>query len=102
MRRRRSLNTASREDMFPVTLVAGDNGQIGIDLYNYVINNVDEYNTYYFKPDEIVTVETSDGIQTISNFRDYGVGHLMTTVSASTIEIKLYSSGLVIVTNLTD
>jgi hypothetical protein len=61
MERRRALLRASANSkgssIFPVSLIEGDNGEIGVKLFEYIIENADdEFGSYYFKDDEGVYV----------------------------------------------
>lgn len=52
-----SIINGGENSIFPITLTLGDNGQTGIDLYNYVVqNSVDGY--YAFTDNEIVTYDS--------------------------------------------
>lgn len=43
---------------FPVSLIEGDNGEIGVKLFEYIIENADDdVGSYYFKDDEGVYVQ---------------------------------------------
>ena len=55
MSRRRALLAASQDSNeleFPITLVEGDNGQLGIDLYNYLIAVLPENTSVLCPSDE--------------------------------------------------
>lgn len=62
--RRRALLAASAasgggggNSIFPVSLIEGDNGEIGVKLFEYIIENAeDELGSYYFKDSEGVYV----------------------------------------------
>lgn len=54
--------------IFPVYLVKGDNGQVGIDLYNFFMQNYiieNYYRVYYFQADEICVI--NDPINNIND-----------------------------------
>ncbi len=53
--RRKALLAASGEGggMFPITLINGDNGEIGVRLFQYVIENAED-GSYTFGEDEDV------------------------------------------------
>lgn len=55
MMRRKALLAASGEGggMFPITLINGDNGEIGVRLFQYVIENAVD-GSYTFREDEDV------------------------------------------------
>lgn len=57
MERRRlqlaNSHSGGGDSLFPITLVQGDNGQKGIDLYEYYMSQVPEYNS--------ITVLIEDG-----------------------------------------
>lgn len=71
MRRRVLLASASGGGSnltFPITLVEGDNGQIGVELFKYVYSHVvavEGYDTciYRFKDGELVTSISPEGTQ---------------------------------------
>lgn len=42
---------------FPINLVEGDNGQTGVDLYNYIYERKDSNDEYFFSDNEIVYVQ---------------------------------------------
>jgi hypothetical protein len=74
---RRRLQLANSHDgggdsLFPITLVQGDNGQKGIDLYNYVVENATYDGTrlkYYFKENEsVVAILPSGNEKRITSF----------------------------------
>lgn len=45
------------ETIFPVSLIEGDNGEIGVKLFEYIIENTDEYISFYeFKDNEDVYI----------------------------------------------
>ena len=46
------------ETIFPVTLIEGDNGEIGVKLFEYIIDNVgnDLFSSYEFKDNEDVYI----------------------------------------------
>ena len=59
--RRRALLAASAvskgNSIFPVSLIEGDNGEIGVKLFEYISENADdEFGSYYFKDNEGVYV----------------------------------------------
>ena len=62
MSRRRALLAASQMGgggsnlTFPVTLVEGDNGQVGIDLYNFLMDN-----KIYYEPLDIYEYTFKEG-----------------------------------------
>lgn len=59
MIRRRALLAASGAEstIFPVFLIEGDNGEIGVKLFEYIIENADDDLSYYdFKGNEGVYV----------------------------------------------
>lgn len=44
--------------LFPVTLIEGDNGEIGVKLFEYIVENADDdSSSYYFKDNEGVYVQ---------------------------------------------
>lgn len=50
-------NSGSGRVAFPVTLVEGDNGEVGVKLFNYIVKHApDDILNYFFKDDEIVYV----------------------------------------------
>lgn len=55
---------------FPVTLVEGDNGQVGVDLYNYIMEKgreiADSYGWFTYSPSEAEKVYVFDS--TVSYF----------------------------------
>ena len=63
---------------FPVYLVEGDNGQLGIDVYNYLYENC-EYAKYYTLPDNIIIY--------INSYRLLEIG------KHSTKQLSLYTTG---------
>lgn len=46
---------------FPVYLVKGDNGQLGIDVYNYIINCANGAHPYILKNDEKIFFTFENG-----------------------------------------
>ena len=59
--RRRALLASSAvskgNSIFPVSLIEGDNGEIGVKLFEYIIENADgDFGSYYFKDNEGVYV----------------------------------------------
>lgn len=59
MERRRLLLAASgaKSTIFPVSLIEGDNGEIGVKLFEYIIENADELSHCYFRDNESVYVQ---------------------------------------------
>lgn len=60
--RRRALLAASaasggKSITFPVFLIEGDNGEIGIKLFEYIVENAYNYTDYQFKSNEGVYVD---------------------------------------------
>lgn len=49
-------NSGSGRVTFPISLIEGDNGVIGVKLFEYIIENVDELSMYNFKDNEDVYV----------------------------------------------
>ena len=58
MRRRALLAVGGAEStLFPVTLIEGDNGEIGVKLFEYIVENADSIiSDYTFKDNEGVYV----------------------------------------------
>ena len=78
---------------FPVTLVEGDNGQLGIDVYNYLFENIELTEELYFKG---TSYSAFDGrIMGVSRrFNDYLVLALQNNLGAA--NLQFYSNGRVI------
>jgi hypothetical protein len=50
-------NSGSGGVAFPISLIEGDNGVIGVKLFEYIIENVDKLSMYNFKDNEDVYVQ---------------------------------------------
>ena len=106
---RRRLQLANSHDSgggtsleFPIYLVEGDNGQVGVDLYNYVIENTytDNWGDVHhkgFNSDEEVYFSAYGITEKISSFgiREGFVVYSMPQFGGSTL--LLYYTGNVIV-----
>ena len=82
---------------FPVYLVEGDNGQLGIDVYNYIFEkcsvNVNFTEEFYFKG---TSYSAFDGriIGVVYKFNDYLVLVLQNNLGVA--DLYLHSNGTVI------
>lgn len=45
------------ETIFPASLIEGDNGEIGVKLFEYIVENADDLADYVFKDNEGVYVQ---------------------------------------------
>lgn len=99
MDRRRSLLAASMQSgggnglEFPITLVEGDNGQVGVDLYNYIMEKgreiADSYGWFTYSPSEAEKVYVFDS--TVSSFVYEGTEKLRFTLNPNIPSIIMLS-----------
>lgn len=95
---RRRLQLANSHDsggdsLFPITLVQGDNGQKGIDLYNYVVENATYDGTrleYILKENESVVAILPSGNE---SRRGLFVVNQDMIISPGVYEVIVYSNG---------
>lgn len=83
---------------FPINIEAGENGQVGIDLYHYLHDNINGMNdTYIFKDNEIVYVvgyKVTGALYTTEEFFYFG-NHIDSPEIY--LSLGLYSDGRLIV-----
>ena len=102
---------------FPITLVEGDNGQMGIDLWNYILENATDmclitgecYPGYYtFKSNEVVTAILPNGNSVnipkfhFGNFKDVYIPSTANYATPDWWNIVIRQDGSVVMPNLGD
>ena len=102
---------------FPITLVKGDNGEIGIDLWNYILENATDMcfttgecypECYIFKSNEVVTAILPNG-KSVNipqfNFGGFDGGYIPSKANYATPDwwnIVIQQDGSVIMADLGD
>ena len=95
MRRRALLAVGGAEiTLFPVTLIEGDNGEIGVKLFEYIIENADDYLAGYdFKDNEGVYVQGTK-IQEATIVRDDMIALGSSDLPGNILVVYLFNTGV--------